>query len=349
MKDRLKKKLKAKKILGNKERNSSVYKPKQVPRKVYEMPPEYNEHLRLLTELLEEQERYEKLLPTLPPEVRAEAMPHIAALKESVGELEQKMADEYEDFQERQHELEKGERKKRLAGARLQEYLERMFIVLKHKAEPAIFEKFEKSVMSKMSFEDREAFYDDIALRESYDLENILANPNSLIKKPMKHPMIQQQEAMFEINRLAYETDDFFKEMYQMFETGTADRNQAEKNLWIYPPDQREKQRLKIEDLDRQREEARFKMMEYLEICYAEDGKVEIENPDQEKLDAAFEQGEIASERVYIMIKHTTPHLLEKYEQTVLSDYTPEEFEDLYARIAKREAKELDKILESVK
>ena len=49
MKDRLKKKLKAKKILGNNGHSFILPKPKPKPaKKVYEMSPEYKEYLQQL-------------------------------------------------------------------------------------------------------------------------------------------------------------------------------------------------------------------------------------------------------------------------------------------------------------
>ena len=349
MKDRLKKKLKAKKILGNKERNSSLFKSNPVKRKEYEMPEDYKENLGKLTELLDQQAEFERILPTLPPDVRAEAMPHICALNESIEEYEQLLAEEYEDYQKRRQKIDAAERAKIIAGAQLQEQLERMFIVAKHKLEPEMFKNFESSVMGKLSPEDREEFYDAVAIRESYDLENILADPNGKIKKPMKHPFVQQKEAIFEIDRIVYKTDDFFKQAEAEYEKALAIRDKAEADLLLYPPAERKAKRLQIEDLDRKLEKGKQGMMNYLQACFAEDGKTEVENPDEKKLNAAFEQAEIASDRVYLMIKHTTPHLLEKFEQTSFLDMTPEEIEAARERIAKRETEELDEILAAVK
>jgi hypothetical protein len=349
MKDRLKKKLKSKKILGEKGRSFFPAKPKPFRRKVYEMPPDYNEYLHKLTELLDQQKELENLLPTLPPEARAEAMPHILALNESIEEFEQKMADEYEEFQNRQRKLEEGEREKNLASAKLMEMMERMFIVAKHKLEPAMFKEFEAKVTRDMSFEAKEEFYDEIAIRESYDLAEILADPNGKVKKPLKSPYQQFREAHFEVNRILYESDDFLEEACAELDKAVANRDKAEDKLWLYQPAERREQRLKIEELDRQIDEAKLGLIDYQERCFAEDGKIEIENPDEEKLNAAFDRTDIASERLYLMIKHTKPHLLEKYEQARFYDLTPEELEEARQRIAKREAEELDEILESCK
>jgi hypothetical protein len=49
------------------------------------------------------------------------------------------------------------------------------------------------------------------------------------------------------------------------------------------------------------------------------------------------------------MYKHVAPHLLEAFEETSFRDLTPEEIVETRARIAKREAEELDEILAAVK
>jgi hypothetical protein len=349
MKDRLKKKLKAKKILGGKHRSVDDSK-NAVRRKTYEMPQEYKQNLQKLSELLAEREEYEQLLKDSPPDVRAEALPILREYDAHLDKIEQALATEYDDHQNRQSKIEETEIAKQKAYSRLREHLQRMFIVAKHKFEPELFEKFEKQTLGHLSPEAREEFYDEIAVREAYDLEHILANPNGGIKRPMKHPQEQLAEAMFEIDRIAFETDDSFKEVYAEYENTLEICRQAEQDYWLYMPDQRPQYLLQIEDLDRQREKAKKGMMEYLEICFAEDGKVEIENPDQEKLDAAIEAAEVAHERVFIYYKHCRPEVFEKFVPVATAGYdTPEEIAKFYERVAKREAEELEEILAASK
>lgn len=329
--------------------NHNQRRAEPVKKKEYEMPDDYKDYLQKLVVMLDDRAEYDKILPTLPPDVRAGAMPIVRKLDKSIEKLEQILADEYDVFQSRQQRIEEAEENKGEAGSRLYEYLQRLFIVAKHKFPPEKFRDFEANWVKDMSPEWKKTFYEHIALRESYDLENILADPDGGIKRKMKHPQLQMKEAIFEIARVAYVTDDFFKESEAEYEKAVAIRDRAEKNLWLYMPKERAEQRRDIEKLDRRLDEGKLKMMEYLEICFDEDGKVEVENPDQEKLDAAFALAGIAQERMYIMYKHTRPKLLEKFTPICLSAYeTPEEIEQFYERIKKREEDELDKILASL-
>jgi len=344
MKDRLKKKIKTKKILA-----TNKVKAKPVKRKEYPMPPEYNKYLKEFTELLDSREEYNRMLPTLPPETRREAIPLIRQLDESLGEFEQRLADEYENFQKREARIEELEQEKEDAATILFEHMQRGFILMKHKLPAETFQPFEKKWVGRMGKAEREEFYELVAHRESYDLENILAYPNGYIQRPMKHPLIQMHEARFEIDRVAYVTPDDFKKIEAEYEKALAIRDKTEKKMWIYNPEHRPLKCQQIEELDRKLDELLPRLMKYLAKRLAETGKVEVENPDEKKLDAAFELSEIASQRVYLMIKHTTPHLLEGWEKASFQDLTPEELAETRAQIAKREAEELDKILASLK
>lgn len=345
MKDRLKKKLKAKKVLGNNGHSFILPPSKSKPaKKVYEMSAEYKNYLEKLAYLIDERDRFAKIIPTLPPDLQIEAMPKLRDLSEAVENLEQQMADEYEQYQKQSREIEE---RKNEARSKLMEKMQRIFIVAKHKFEPEKFAEFEKGVTKNMSPEDREIFYDHIAIRESYDLENILADPNGGVKRPLKHPVQQHCEAMFEFERIAYETDDDFKEMEAIFEEALADRNRAEDKLWLFMPAEREEQRQKIIELDKMTDDVKIKMIEYLKLVFAEKGKIEVKNPDQKKLDAAFEQIKLTGARYYLMMKHTQPHLFEKFVQETIEPMSPVEKAKYLEFIAKIEAEELDEILES--
>lgn len=347
MKDRLKKKLKSKKILGNDKHAKPSHKSKPVKNKEYPMPDSYNEYLTKLTELIDEQEKYRKMLPTMLPEERNAALPVMRELDKVIEDFEQGLADEYEDYQNRQRRIEQTQADKDEAAAILYEQIQRGFILFKHKLPAEVFKKFEDGWVGKMDADERAEFYELVAHRESYDLENILADPEGKVKRPMKHPQIQMNEALFEINRIAYVTPEEFKEIEKIYEEGIANRNKAEKKLWIMNPEHRPLKRRQIEDLDKQIDAMMPKLIDYLETCLAETGKIEVENPDQKRLDAAFEQAQIAGDRMYIMIKHVTPHLLEAFEQTSFLDLTEAEIKETRERIAKREAKELDEILKA--
>jgi hypothetical protein len=166
----------------------------------------------------------------------------------------------------------------------------------------------------------------------------------------MKHPHQQLKEARYEINRLAFEMPEDFKEPLAEFEKVVAIRQGMFNRIKYAAPARRGRMRQNVAKLDHMIEAARLKLADYLDICLNEDDKVEIEKPDQKKLDAAFAQADIASERLFILTKHVAPHLLEKLTEIDLSIYdTPEEIAEFYERIAKRETEELDEILASRK
>jgi hypothetical protein len=348
MKDKQKKKqLKARRKLGyNKE--FSVYKPKFDAKKVYEMPAEFNKHLRGLTELIESRDAHKRMLPIMTQEERREMIPLLRRLDESIEEFEQRMADEYEDFQKREANIERVEEEKQEAVAVLYDHIQRGFIMAKHWLSAETFQPFEKKWTGQMGKAEREEFYELVAHRESYDLENILAYPNGYFYSPMKHPMIQSREAHFEVERVAYVTPDDFKELEADYEQALAIRDKIEKTIWLYNPEHRLEKIEKVKNLDKMIDIIKPKLIEFLAVCFAETGKIEVENPDEKKLEAAFAQLEIASDRQHIMVKHHTPHLYEEYREVIFRDMTAEEIKEEEERIAKRETDELDKILASL-
>jgi hypothetical protein len=317
----------------------------------YEMDDEYKQQLQDLTQMIEQHAEYSRILPTLPVKVRAEAAAVLQKLGDAIENLEQKLAEKYEIIQKHKKLELKYLIKTDDAAEKVWENMERIFIVAKHKGDKAFFEKFEAQVTGKMAPEIKEEFYDRVAIRESYDLQNILANSGGKAKykkSKMKHPQIQMNEALYEVNKVAYETDDFFKEMDAEMEENTAIRDRYVNKIKNAPTAKRGQMRAKAADLTRKIEAGKAELMKYLEVCLAEE-KIEIENPDQKKLDAAIKKVIIATERIYLMYKHTQPHLLEDFTKQCIKDYmTEEEINQFYERVAKREAEELDDILESL-
>jgi hypothetical protein len=164
----------------------------------------------------------------------------------------------------------------------------------------------------------------------------------------MKNPHLQFKEAVFEIRKTAFETDDFFKECEATIEENIKIRDDYAERIKAASPSEQIRMQLRLADLDRKIEKGKESLRKYLDACFAEDGRVEIESPDQEKLDAAFAKAEIANERIYLVYKHTQPHLLEEFTKIATSDMTPEEAEQFFERVARREAEELDEILTSI-
>jgi len=340
MKNRLKNKLKAKKMLGN--QGESFRKPQTAKpaKKVYPMSAQYNKNLQILTQMLDEREEFKREMTFLPNEKKAEAFAALSKFDKSLDNLEQKLAEDYDKHQKKEKHKEK-------LAARIYEQMQRMFIVAKHRFEPAEFAAYEERVLATMTPENKKEFYELIAHRESYDLENILADPSGRIKKPLKHPQIQVTEALFDIDRIAYETDKDFQKFEAEYENILKIRDEAEKDLWLFNPEDRPKRRAEIENLDRMTDDLLPKLIGYLKTCFDEDGKVEKKKPDQKKLDAAFDRAEIATDRLHLVYKHLIPSHYEKFQEAAFATMTPDEIEETQQRIAKREAEELDEILAS--
>lgn len=170
MKDRLKKKLKAKKLLQKGKPDFSLFKDKPVVKKEYEMPDEYQKNLAILTEMIDKRDEYARAIPLLPPDKRAEAQPALAELSAAVENIEQTLADEYEKFQAEKHREDEIEQ----TIGRGMEAVENLFIIMKHQI-PHLFEKFKQTVMQDMTEEEKQEFYDRIAILEATRLKEILA------------------------------------------------------------------------------------------------------------------------------------------------------------------------------
>lgn len=138
-------------------------------KKEYEMPDEYKRNLALLVEMIEERDEYVRIMPTLPPGVRAQAKSALDELNCAVEGAERRLAAEYERFQNEQRSREE----LRETFGRLQATVERIYIVNKH-TKPHLIEDFEAVVFQDMPNEEIEEFYDRIAIREAAELDEIL-------------------------------------------------------------------------------------------------------------------------------------------------------------------------------
>lgn len=165
----------------------------------------------------------------------------------------------------------------------------------------------------------------------------------------MKNPHLQLKEAIEEINKHAYEDDDeFVKEIETELERCKQVRESQVRMLKFTSPHHRAKKKFQLGILDKQIEQAERKLRDYKRDFANNGEKIERKNPDQEKLDAAFAKAAEAQERIFVLTKHTAPHLLEGLTKIATDCYTPEEMEEFYARIDRREAEELGEILASV-
>lgn len=164
----------------------------------------------------------------------------------------------------------------------------------------------------------------------------------------MKSPFLQLKESIFEVSRMAYETDDEFKEDEAKLENYIEIRNHLVSGLKPeLTAEQRKELQKGIRDLDfviaRIKEELRNYLKDYLkEHC------VKKEIIDQDKLDAEFEKLRIAHERIYLIHKHKRPDLVEGFLKIAFEAMTDEEIEQFWKNVRHRETYELNEILKSV-
>jgi hypothetical protein len=165
----------------------------------------------------------------------------------------------------------------------------------------------------------------------------------------MKSPHLQLKEALFEINRIAYETDDHFKECEAKLENYINARNLFAPGLKLAAddPEQLKKMRKTLYEFDFIVERLKEELRIYLD-AYLEENRVEVENPDEEKLDAAFALAHVAHERIYLVHKYKRPDLLPGFMESTLGALTPDEMDEFWRNVRRREIEELDEILASV-
>lgn len=349
MKDRLKKKLKIKKFREDSKHNFSALKHQHLKRKLAEMPNELQAHLQKLARAPEdESDDYVHVVEASPPDLRPALLPQAKQFEKFIGNFKQQITDAYETFLVKPLRIDDDGANEYFASAKIWELLERMFIVARHKFEPADFKKFETKLKKTLAPAELEIFYDRAAARASYDLENILRDPDGAIKRPMKHPQRQLNEAMFDIQRVVYNTDEFFKAVEAAYDHALATRYLAADYLWLLKPAARKIKRRELEELDELLERGRTNMITYLDDNFSKHGKPEFSDHDAEKRKQAFAAAAVAHERLFIMYKHLLPHLFENFVPIATSAFkTPKDVAAFYKRIEKREAEELDEILKA--
>jgi hypothetical protein len=315
----------------------------------YEMPAEYQAQLKQLVEMIEARDEYAKKFSTLPPEVRREAKPHYDQLCRNIEDVEQKLADEYERFQEEQR------REQELYELTyLQDTMsEELFITVKHK-KPYIFRQFEEYATRGMLDEERAEQYEIIARREAEELEDILSGK---ISAPEYHspfinlilPKDQIPDLLLDINLAAFETDDYYKENLELIKNAENTRRKLALRVSDAMPVRRRNLEKTVRDLRSNIRAGKQHLLEYFKENKEKGKFIEIEKPDQEKLDELFKELDAAHERLFIVIKHTQPERFEEFEKIAVSDYdTPEQLAAFYERIAEREQKELKALLRSI-
>lgn len=141
--------------------------------KEYPMSDEYNEYAAQLLDSIDMRDRVLAAMKNMTPEQRREVQETLKVVNENIEDLEKSLAKQYEAYQmERRAE----ERKNEL-GNDLWRRMLMMYVVIKHRM-PEELDKFTKN-LDNLSPEGREEFLDQVAIMETYDLDNLIAKLNS--------------------------------------------------------------------------------------------------------------------------------------------------------------------------
>jgi hypothetical protein len=300
----------------------------------YEMPAEYQEQAKQLVELIESRDEYARMMPTMPPELYREAKPHYDKLNASVEELEEKMAYEYERYQEEQRldqEL--------YEMTWLQDLMsEELFIKVKHQR-PHIFEGFEKYATKGMTDAEREEQFAIIARRETEELEDILSgeiplpeDENLFIKHRLPDPWIA--ELLLQITKIAYQTDSFFEINFDALER--LDKTRREfcfRNQRALPVRRRNMEEA-ILDMKQTLGAGRRFLLDYIPEAISAGKFVLLDEGYTEYLDSYLNSLEGCIYTKYVVIKLTMPERLDEYVRIVTEDFSPAEVEAFLTRAA---------------
>ena len=137
--------------------------------KEYPMDEDYNRAAAFLAEMIAEREELAEVIKNLPPNARPEALRLLSDLDKAIDEREQKLANEYEAFQNYQKLTDErdemfDELVRRLAGA---------YVHIKYRNPEALAEM--EATINNMPPEQAQEFYDCAAILESGDLIRIIA------------------------------------------------------------------------------------------------------------------------------------------------------------------------------
>jgi len=138
--------------------------------KVYEPDEDYKELAENLVKMLETREELARTVKLAAPEHLAEGQRLLAEMDRSIEQFEATLAESYEAYQEFRRKDEDLGKMNELIG----NSLEMMFIYTKHVL-PEKFELLETKLLNTMSPEETEEFLDRIAVRETNELDKIIA------------------------------------------------------------------------------------------------------------------------------------------------------------------------------
>lgn len=141
--------------------------------KEYPMPDDYNEKSAQLVEFIETRDKVQAAFKDMTPEQRRAAQEPLKTLNESIEALEKHLAVLYEAYQKER----RAEEKKNKSGNELMRKMQIMYIFVKQRM-PEKLDKFTKN-LDNLSPEQREEFFDGVAILETQNLDELLAEEKS--------------------------------------------------------------------------------------------------------------------------------------------------------------------------
>lgn len=314
-----------------------------------ELPDDYQSGMETLLNFIKHRDFLAKELRNFSFEDLASARKTLNNLTRKIKKLENLLGKEYEQIvkdQRQDQEL--------YEATELQDQISREhFIMVKH-LKPHIFEEFKKWVFRHMTDEEIKEELEIIKQRERTELEAILA---AEIREPeFINPHIRRQSPYDLYNRYtlylaneAYETDDYFKEVYQTIETG----EEAKQRFTMQMSDVLPIARRRLDESIRSLESRIRKLCRYL--CDYSREKVRIgkfqsrADADEKKVEEYLRNIQRWRVDIFVYTKHEKPHLLEEFKKLAFKDMTEEEIEEFYQNVAECEEKQLHILIKAVR
>lgn len=141
--------------------------------KEYPVDEDYNKYAERLLDFIDTRDRVLAAMKDMTPAQRREVKVPLKVLNESIEELETHLAEQYEVHQ-KERRVEDEQTRLIDKGFRTAQEL---YIVIKH-CKPEKLEEFTKC-LDPLSFEDREEFFDGVAILEATKLDEILTGKKS--------------------------------------------------------------------------------------------------------------------------------------------------------------------------
>ena len=141
--------------------------------KEYPMPDDYNEKAARLVGFIETRDKVRAAFKDMTSDQRRTAQESLKILNQSIESLEKYLAETYETYQKKRRLEERQER----AAERGMRTVQEIYIGVKH-LEPEKLETFTK-ILEPLSPEEREEFFDGVAILEATRLDEILTGNKS--------------------------------------------------------------------------------------------------------------------------------------------------------------------------